>query len=133
LPNTKTIKAKERDGFERVTVDPRDVPTDSVPVDLGIRSQIGELKRMEQEESGNIKPAVFGYSRRKRRTTGLPCHRLGSGVAASRRRLCISQLEHDKKSPTIDVLFRICGALGLSASRLIARVEEARQRKQSTE
>jgi transcriptional regulator with XRE-family HTH domain len=29
----------------------------------------------------------------------------------------ISELEHDKKSPTIDALFRICDALGISASR----------------
>ena len=38
----------------------------------------------------------------------------------------ISLLERDKKSPTIDSLFRICKALGVSASSLIARVENSR-------
>lgn len=41
-------------------------------------------------------------------------------------RTYISQLEHDKKSPTVDVLFRLCQALGTSASHLIARVEKKR-------
>jgi transcriptional regulator with XRE-family HTH domain len=40
-------------------------------------------------------------------------------------RTYISHLEHDKKSPTVDVLFRICRALGISASELLARVERA--------
>ena len=44
-------------------------------------------------------------------------------------RTYISQLEHDKKSPTLDVLFRLCDALGVSAAKLIERVEKARQRK----
>ena len=38
-------------------------------------------------------------------------------------RTYVSQLERDRKSPTLAVLFRICDALGISASRLIARVE----------
>ncbi len=38
-------------------------------------------------------------------------------------RTYVSQLERDRKSPTLAVLFRICDALGVSASRLIARVE----------
>lgn len=41
-------------------------------------------------------------------------------------RTYISQLEHDKKSPTIDVLFRLCDAIGVPASRLIAKVEKRR-------
>lgn len=41
-------------------------------------------------------------------------------------RTYISQLERDKKSPTLDVIFRLCDALGTSASRLIARVERKR-------
>ncbi len=41
-------------------------------------------------------------------------------------RTYISQLEHDKKSPTIDVLFRLCDAMGIRASQLIARVEKSR-------
>ena len=38
-------------------------------------------------------------------------------------RTYISLLEHDRKSPTMDVLFRLAKALGLKASVLIARVE----------
>lgn len=41
-------------------------------------------------------------------------------------RTYISQLEHDKKSPTVDVLFRLCDAMGVRASQLIARVEKSR-------
>ena len=42
-------------------------------------------------------------------------------------RTYISQLERDKKSPTLDVLFRICDALDIGASELIARVEATRK------
>ena len=35
----------------------------------------------------------------------------------------ISELEHDKKSPTVDMLFRLCKVLGVRASELVARVE----------
>jgi transcriptional regulator with XRE-family HTH domain len=38
-------------------------------------------------------------------------------------RTYISQLENDWKSPTVAVLFRICDALGTSASKMLARVE----------
>ncbi|WP_145447840.1 helix-turn-helix domain-containing protein [Gimesia panareensis] len=41
-------------------------------------------------------------------------------------RTYISQLERNKKSPTVDVLFRLCDAMGIKASELIARVEEKR-------
>jgi transcriptional regulator with XRE-family HTH domain len=40
----------------------------------------------------------------------------------------ISQLENDRKSPSLDVLFRLCDALGVPASELIARVERRRVR-----
>ena len=43
--------------------------------------------------------------------------------AAEIDRTYISQLENDKKSPTVDVLLRICKALGVSASEIIARIE----------
>jgi transcriptional regulator with XRE-family HTH domain len=49
--------------------------------------------------------------------------------AAGLHRTYISQLEHDKKSPTIDVLFRICDALSVSASAIIGRVEKKRDRR----
>jgi transcriptional regulator with XRE-family HTH domain len=48
---------------------------------------------------------------------------------ASLDRTYISQLEHDKKSPTLDVLFRICQAIGIRASELIARVEDTPKRR----
>jgi transcriptional regulator with XRE-family HTH domain len=38
-------------------------------------------------------------------------------------RAYVSQLENDHKSPTVDTLFRLCRALGTSASALLARVE----------
>ena len=40
-------------------------------------------------------------------------------------RTYVSMLEHNKKSPTVEVLFWICDALGVSASVLIARVEQS--------
>ena len=46
--------------------------------------------------------------------------------AAELDRTYISQLERDKKSPTIDVLFRLCDAMGVRLSELIARVEGTR-------
>ena len=44
-------------------------------------------------------------------------------------RTYISQLENNRKSPTVDVLFRLCDALGVSASGLLARVEATRKPK----
>ena len=40
----------------------------------------------------------------------------------------ISMLEHDKKSPTVEMLFLICETLGTSAARIIARVEKKKPR-----
>ena len=39
----------------------------------------------------------------------------------------ISQLENDHKSPTLDILFLLCKAMGVPASELIARVEARQQ------
>jgi transcriptional regulator with XRE-family HTH domain len=36
----------------------------------------------------------------------------------------LSQLENDKKSPTLDLLFRVCKAIGIKTSTLVARVEK---------
>ena len=44
-------------------------------------------------------------------------------------RTYISQLENNHKSPTVDLLFRICDSLGVAASDLIARVEATRKPK----
>ena len=40
-------------------------------------------------------------------------------------RTYVSQLENGHKSPTVDVLFRICPVLGMAASELIAQVERS--------
>jgi transcriptional regulator with XRE-family HTH domain len=45
-----------------------------------------------------------------------------SGVS----RQYISFLEHDRKSPTVDTLLRLCDAMGVSAADLIRRMERAR-------
>ncbi len=45
--------------------------------------------------------------------------------AAEIDRTYVSMLENNKKSPTVEVLFRICEALGVSASEVIARVERS--------
>jgi transcriptional regulator with XRE-family HTH domain len=46
-----------------------------------------------------------------------------SGVS----RQYISYLEHDKKSPTVETLLRLCDAMRVSASDMIRRVERARR------
>ena len=45
--------------------------------------------------------------------------------AAEIDRTYVSMLENNKKSPTVEVLFRICKALGVPASEVIARVERS--------
>jgi transcriptional regulator with XRE-family HTH domain len=37
----------------------------------------------------------------------------------------LSQLENNHKSPTLDTLFRLCKALNIKASELIAQVEKS--------
>ncbi len=49
--------------------------------------------------------------------------------AAGVDRSYISLLENDHKSPTVDILFRLCDALGVAASDLLACVEASRKRK----
>jgi transcriptional regulator with XRE-family HTH domain len=49
--------------------------------------------------------------------------------AAEIDRTYVSQLERNLKSPTVDTLFRICDALGIAASELLARVERSRKPK----
>lgn len=43
-------------------------------------------------------------------------------------RTYVSQLENGRKSPTLDVVFRLCNALGISASELVARVEASQSK-----
>lgn len=44
-------------------------------------------------------------------------------------RTYISMLEHDKKSPTLDMLFRLCQAMDIKASQVIAKVEKLKSLK----
>lgn len=68
---------------------------------------------------------MFGDELRKaREAAGLTQETLA--FEAELDRTYISRLEHNKKSPTLDTLFRICDALGIAASTLIARVERSR-------
>ena len=59
--------------------------------------------------------------RKAREAAGMSQETLG--FEAGVHRTYISLLERDLKSPTLNVLFRICKALGISASELVARVE----------
>jgi transcriptional regulator with XRE-family HTH domain len=60
--------------------------------------------------------------RKAREQAGLTQEKLAfeSGIG----RPYISQLEHNRKSPTVETLFRICRACGVRASAVIAAVEE---------
>jgi transcriptional regulator with XRE-family HTH domain len=59
--------------------------------------------------------------RRARDTAGISQEELAFDAKVDR--TYISQLENGHKSPTVDVLFRICPILGMTASELIAQVE----------
>lgn len=62
--------------------------------------------------------------RKARLQAGLTQERLA--FSAGLDRAYISLLENDHKSPTVDVLYLICDALGIAASELLARVERTR-------
>jgi transcriptional regulator with XRE-family HTH domain len=71
---------------------------------------------------------MLGEELRKARTAaGLTQEELS--FRAGLHRTYISQLEHDKKSPTLDVLFLICDALEIPVSQLVKRVEKNRRKK----
>ena len=73
-------------------------------------------------ESSSYSRRMLGEELQKaRKQAGLTQETLAFEAGVDR--TYISQLEHDKKSPTLDVLFRISKALGIKASILIARVE----------
>jgi transcriptional regulator with XRE-family HTH domain len=59
--------------------------------------------------------------RRAREEAGLTQEQLADHARVHR--TYVSLLERNKKSPTLDVLFRLCKALGISPSKLIAAVE----------
>ena len=61
--------------------------------------------------------------RRARRTADLTQEQLAARAKVDR--TYISDIENDKVSPTVDMLARLCAALGVRVSVVIARVEEA--------
>jgi transcriptional regulator with XRE-family HTH domain len=73
---------------------------------------------------------MFGAELKKaREAAGISQEKLA--FAAQLDRSYVSMLENDKKSPTLDTLFRICDSLKIPASELIERVEKARGAKAS--
>ena len=60
--------------------------------------------------------------RKARQRAGLTQEELA--YRAKLHRTYIGLLERDKRSPTLDVLFRLCEAMGVKPSRLIARIEK---------
>ena len=74
---------------------------------------------------GRNVPWMFGdILRALREDAGLTQEELAA--RARIHRTYVSLLERDKKSPTLDVLFRICAAIGVNASEFIARVEQGK-------
>ncbi len=63
--------------------------------------------------------------RTARKDAGLSQEELAS--RAGLHRTYISLLERGLRSPTVDVLLRLCAAMGVSASKIIARVEREGQ------
>jgi transcriptional regulator with XRE-family HTH domain len=65
---------------------------------------------------------MFGEELKKaREAAGLTQEELA--FKAEVHRTYVSLLERNQKSPTLDVLFRLAQALGITASRLVARSE----------
>ena len=65
--------------------------------------------------------------RKAREEAGMSQEKLAFGASVDRSYL--SELENNHYSPTVEMLFRLCDALGISASELIARVERNRGKK----
>ena len=63
--------------------------------------------------------------RKARKEAGLSQEDLAS--QAGLHRTYISLLERGLRSPTVDVLLRLCAAMGVSASKIIARLERGRK------
>ena len=63
--------------------------------------------------------------RTARKDAGLSQEELAS--RAGLHRTYISLLERGLRSPTVDVLLRLCAAMGVSASKIIARLEREGQ------
>ncbi len=65
---------------------------------------------------------VGGELRKARDEAGLSQEDLAQKAKITR--VYVSQLEQNKKSPTLHVFFRICKALHASPSKIIARIEK---------
>jgi transcriptional regulator with XRE-family HTH domain len=61
--------------------------------------------------------------RRARRKAGLTQEQLAFRAKVSRQ--YVSLLELNEKSPTVDVLIRLCKAMGASAGNMIRKIERA--------
>lgn len=61
--------------------------------------------------------------RKARLKAGLTQEELAFKAGVSRQ--YVSLLELNEKSPTVDLLFRVCRAMGASPGKIIARVEKA--------
>ena len=64
--------------------------------------------------------------RKAREAAGLTQEQLALKARVDRSYL--SELERDRKSPTVKLLFRLCATLDASASRIIANVERQNRR-----
>lgn len=70
-----------------------------------------------------LTPMLGEELKRARESAGMSQERLA--FAAGVHRTYISLLERDKKSPTLNVLLRLCKALGVSAAQVVARIEKS--------
>jgi transcriptional regulator with XRE-family HTH domain len=74
---------------------------------------------------------MLGQELRKARlAAGMTQEKLALSAGVDRSYL--SELERDKKSPTVNMLLKLCKHLGVSASDLIAHVEKGQRRSTRT-
>lgn len=72
----------------------------------------------------NRRTVLLGEAlRQARRAAGISQEELAFEAKVDR--TYVSHLENGHKSPTVDVLFRLCPVLGIAASQLILQVERA--------
>jgi transcriptional regulator with XRE-family HTH domain len=65
--------------------------------------------------------------RKARMAAGMTQEQLA--FAAGVDRTYISQLENDKRSPTLQFLFRLCDAMDIPTAVIVGRVDKLRQRR----
>ena len=75
----------------------------------------------------SVRPMIGDEIRKAREAAGLTQEQLA--FEAQLHRTYISILERNLKSPTLDVLFRIANAVGIPASSLVMRTENAEKLK----